>query len=371
MISSIILFLLVSCAFVQLVYWLFFFSRLIFHKDKNSGEDEMTFPVSIIICAYNEEANLEKYLPFILQQNYPEFEVLIVDDASTDGSAAVLSNFKENNPNLSVLTLSYPEGKEKIGKKNALSQGIKHAKHPILLLTDADCYPGSDHWLKKMVSNIDGNKTIGLGYGPYEKKSGLLNAFIRFETVYTAIQYMSFSLWKIPYMGVGRNLIYKKDLFLKAGGFEKHEHVASGDDDLFISEVANEMNTSVVMDKDSYMYSEPKLTWTAYFKQKSRHVTTGTHYKLIHQMALGLLSLSHFGFYFFALITIICGISPIFALVVIVGLISLKTLIFASIANKLDERNLILIIPFLDMIYVLYYILLAPALFWGKTSEWK
>ena len=153
-----------------------------------------------------------------------------------------------------------------IGKKNALSRGIYHAKNDILLLTDADCYAKSNQWAKAMVSTLDENISVGLGYGPYETQQGLLNAFIRYETVYTAIQYFSFALWGIPYMGVGRNMIYKKELFFQAGGFDKHSHIASGDDDLFVNAIANKKNTSIVIHKNSQMNSAPKKTWKAYFK---------------------------------------------------------------------------------------------------------
>jgi biofilm PGA synthesis N-glycosyltransferase PgaC len=370
MIDMIIISLFSICAILQIAYWLILFSRLAFFKEKENSSDNLP-QVSIVICAYNEANNLKKYLPEILEQDYPSFEVLVVNDDSNDGSSEILEDFKQQYPHLSILSLSYPNGKKNIGKKNALSEGIKKAKHEILLLTDADCHPQSNQWTKKMIYTLSDSTSIGLGYGPYEKKKGLLNAFVRFETVYTAIQYMSFSLWGIPYMGVGRNMIYKKELFFQVGGFEQHSHIASGDDDLFINAVANKNNTAIVINEQSQMYSAPKETWYAYFKQKSRHVTTGRHYKWIHKILLGLLSLSHFGIYFFALLSIIFGSSTFFVLSSLLVIISLKSIVFALIAKKLKEGSLIPLIPLLDVIYVLYYILLAPALMWGKTAEWK
>lgn len=369
MIHTIIISLFGICAMLQAVYWIIFFSRLAFFKDKSNSSG--TPAVSIIICAYNEEHNLGKYLPRILEQDYPDFEVLVVNDDSTDNSLEALEDFKHQYPHLSILTLDYPDGKKNIGKKNALSEGIKNAKHDTLLLTDADCCPKSNQWAKKMIGTLSDSVSIGLGYGPYEKRSGLLNAFIRFETVYTAIQYMSFSLWGIPYMGVGRNMIYRKELFFQAGGFESHSHIASGDDDLFVNAVANKKNTSIVINEQSHMHSPPKETWYAYFKQKSRHVTTGRHYRWLHKILLGLLSLSHFGIYFFALLAIVFGISTFFVIVILLVIVSSKTIIFAIITKKLKEASLIPLIPLLDVIYVLYYVLLAPALAWGKTSRWK
>jgi biofilm PGA synthesis N-glycosyltransferase PgaC len=369
-IDTIIISLFGICAILQIAYWLILFSRLAFFKERAKPFGDLP-PISIVICAYNEANNLKKYLPEILQQDYPSFEVLVVNDDSNDNSSEVLEGFKQQYSHLSILSLSYPNGKKNIGKKNALSEGIKKAKYDTLLLTDADCYPQSNQWAKKMVYTLSDSTSIGLGYGPYEEKQGLLNAFVRFETVYTAIQYMSFSLWGIPYMGVGRNMIYKKELFFQVGGFEQHSHIASGDDDLFINAVANKKNTTIVINEQSQMYSDPKETWYAYFKQKSRHVTTGIHYKWVHKILLGLLSLSHFGIYFFTLLSIVFGSSTFFVISSLLVISSLKSIIFGLIAKKLNEGSLIPLIPLLDVIYVLYYILLAPSLMWGKTAEWK
>ncbi len=359
------------CALLQLAYWCIMFPKLVFHQEiPHKGPDELP-PLSIIICAYNEEENIRKHLPSILNQHYPDFEVLVIDDASTDGTKVLLQSLAQQYQNLRFQTLEYPDGKQYIGKKHALSQGIRLAQNDIVLLTDADCHPESTQWARIMASSLGPSRHIGVGYGPYEKKQGFLNLFIRFETLYTAIQYMSFSLWGMTYMGVGRNMIYDRKLFFEVGGFNKHAHIPSGDDDLFINEVANHRNTSVVINKESFMFSPPKEDWAAYFRQKSRHVTTGRHYQLSHQLLLGLLSLSHFGLYFFAFVSMICGISIIFVTLLLLAVALLKTTTLAITAKALQERDLIPFIPLLDIIYVLYYVLLTPALMWGQTRKWK
>ncbi len=359
-------------AILQTIYWGVIFFRFALHhpKETNTG-NARGFPISVVICAYNEEENLRKHLPAILAQEYPNFEVLIVNDDSTDGSGAVIEEFQQSFPHLRSIRLDYPEGKKTKGKKNALSEGIKNSSYETILVTDADCHPASEQWIQTMASHIEVPKTIGLGYAPYEFRKGFLNVFIRFETIYTAIQYMSFALWGSPYMGVGRNMIYKKELFYKVGGFKSHEHVASGDDDLFVNAIANRSNTGIVIQEGSFMYSPPMGTWGEYYRQKSRHMTTGRHYKPLHQILLGLLSLSHFGFYILAGLLWLSGISTIFASVVFLATILLKTTVFSIIALRLNERRIIPYFLLLDVIYILYYVILAPALAWGKTDRWK
>jgi len=183
------------------------------------------------------------------------------------------------------------------GKKYPLSIGIREAKHEVLLLTDADCVPASEHWVEKMQDGYDGNIEIVLGYGAYHKKSGLLNKLIRFETFHTALQYLSYALAGTPYMGVGRNLSYKKSLFFKSKGFSSINHIPSGDDDLFINKTATKDNTAVVIDPDAITRSIPKTTWSAWMRQKSRHYTTAKYYKPKHKFLLGLYFATQFMFY--------------------------------------------------------------------------
>ena len=200
---------------IQLFIWLYYFRQLaVFVKKEipvNPNEKGQP-PVSIIICARNEEDNLKKNLPRILNQNYRSFEVIVVDDKSTDQTRNILDKINTSFRNLRVLHLAHkPAGS---GKKPALAEGIKAAKHEILLFTDADCCPATDEWLNEMQRDIRGPIEIGLGYGPYKKRPGFLNTFIRYETFFTLLQYGSFALAGHPYMGVGRNLIYKKELFV-------------------------------------------------------------------------------------------------------------------------------------------------------------
>jgi hypothetical protein len=95
----------------------------------------------------------------------------------------------------------------KPGKKLSITLGVKGAKFEHLILTDADCRPASRNWLKSIAENFSNEKQIVLGYGPYKKEKGFLNRLIRFDTTWIGMNYFSMALAKLPYMGVGRNLI--------------------------------------------------------------------------------------------------------------------------------------------------------------------
>ncbi|MFK7775582.1 MAG: glycosyltransferase [Saprospiraceae bacterium] len=360
------------CSFiVQVIYWCFLFSKLAYFKSpiKIAQVEAREKPVSIIICARNEAKNLEKNLPRILNQNYRSFEVVVVNDNSNDNTHNILLKYKKIYSNLQIINLNAkPRGM--VGKKFPLKIGIESSKYSTLLLTDADCCPSSSEWLFCMQSRITDTTKIVLGYGPYTVHPTLLNRFIRFETVYTAIQYFSFALAKLPYMGVGRNLAYQKELFTESSGFEKHQHIASGDDDLFINEVANGENVSIVLEKESFVYSEPKTTWRDYYRQKSRHLSTATSYQLKHQILLGLLSASHFLFYVTGIILYVLDFYLMFGTLFGIRYIML-VFYYGKILKRFQEKRLLLWIPMLDFMYILYYITFTPILFFRKTIQWK
>ncbi len=329
--------------------------------------DSNLTPISIIICARNEAKNLRKNLPSILNQEYASFEVIVVNDASTDETPNVLNGFLSKYQHLRIISIA---DKKIIGKKGALAAGIEAAKHEWLLLTDADCYPsGSKNWILGMIKGVDA-KEIGLGYAPYQKRDGFLNTFIRYETVWTATQYMGFALAGEPYMGVGRNIIYMKKLYEKVGGFQKHAHIASGDDDLFINSVISRKNFSIILNPETFMLSEPQTRWNAYFTQKKRHFSTATSYTLKHKMMLGTLSASHFFYFVTAVSLLALKISTIFVLLGLVVRTLVMWFFYGKILRRFHEHNLFLWIPLLDVVYVFFYLFFLPALM-IKTRKWR
>jgi len=205
-------------ALVQLFYYLFFFQRLAFFKQR-SRDKSQEHPISVIICARDEAGNLASNLPGSLVQTYHStHEVIVVNHHSQDDTRYLLDEFKKTFKDLHIVNLEY-EAIGIPGKKYPLSMGIKEAKYEIVLLTDADCVPASELWIQKMQDAYDIGIQIVLGYSPYRNKPGFLNKIIRYETFHSALQYLSYALAGAPYMGVGRNLSYKKELFFRNKGF--------------------------------------------------------------------------------------------------------------------------------------------------------
>lgn len=353
---------------VQLFYYIYFFARVAFFKPKQKTQSQQ-HPVSVIICARDEDENLARNLPGVLVQQYgSSHEVVVVNDNSVDDSKYILQELKKTFKSLNVVELTQ-EAKLISGKKYPLSIGIREAEYEVLLLTDADCVPASEHWIEKMQDGYDRDTGIVLGYGAYHKKKGLLNKLIRFETFHTALQYLSYALAGLPYMGVGRNLSYRKDLFLKNKGFSSINHIPSGDDDLFVNKVATKYNTAVVIDPDAVTRSIPKTTWKSWLKQKSRHYTTAKYYKPKHKFLLGLYFTTQF-FYYPLLAATILFYDWRYALAVFGVRLLLQGFVLRKSMVKMGEKDLWPWFIFLDMWMFFYYLIFFPALWRKPQNRW-
>ncbi|MBS1747188.1 MAG: glycosyltransferase [Bacteroidetes bacterium] len=355
-------------ALMQLWYYFNFFLRLANYKNKEKVASQ-EYPVTIIICAKNEAGNLVKNLPGVLLQEYrTTHEIIVVNDNSTDESKYILEEFQKKFKDLSIIALKQ-EAKGIPGKKFPLSVGIKSAKHETLLLTDADCIPASEFWLQKMQDAYQPGIEIVLGYGAYKKYPGMLNKLIRFETFHTAMQYFSYALAGKPYMGVGRNLSYRKDIFLRNKGFSSINHIPSGDDDLFINKIATKTNTAIVIDKDAHTLSEPHQSWSSWMQQKNRHYTTAKYYKPSHKLLLGLYSTLQTLIYPLTIITAI-----FFNWYIAVGIFALRllvqTIIWYKCMKKLNEGDLFSMFLFFDIWMFLYNLFFFPSLFKKPSRKW-
>jgi glycosyltransferase involved in cell wall biosynthesis len=366
--EEILFYLLIAVTAVQLFYYGWFFSRIAFFKPKTRTQSQQ-HPVSVIICARDEDENLARNLPGVLVQSYPSSsEVVVVNDNSLDDSKYILQELKKTFKSLNVVELTQ-EAKLIPGKKYPLSIGIREAKYEVLLLTDADCVPASEHWIQKMQDAYDEKTEIVLGYGAYHKRPGLLNKLIRFETFHTALQYLSYALAGMPYMGVGRNLSYKKNVFLRNKGFSSINHVPSGDDDLFINKVATKENTAVVIDPDAITRSVPRTTWAGWLKQKARHYTTAKYYRPKHKFLLGLYFSTQFIFY-----PLLAAVAVFYDWRFALALFGIRLIVQGTILykamKKMDEQDLWPWFIFLDLWMFFYYIIFAPALWRRPRNAW-
>ncbi|PRD47239.1 glycosyltransferase [Sphingobacterium haloxyli] len=340
---------------VQLYYICFVYGKLAFYSTKSFREVSLQPPVSVIICAHNEEENLKSFLPPILEQDYPLFEVVLVDDCSDDETKWILKEFSSKYPERLKIVEIKEHIRLKHTKKFALTMGIKAAKHEHLVFTDADCEPASSFWLAEMASAFSSEKEIVLGYSPYFKQNGFLNKLIRFETTHTAMSYLSYALKGNAYMGVGRNLAYTKSLFYKGKGFNKHMHIKSGDDDLFVNHNATNSNVNIVIHADAHVLSVPKTTWKSYYKQKARHAGASTLYRSKHKRMLATQLLSAVLFYLMLTVCFVLYPNLWYIPLGIYGVrLFSQLVIFNRIYTKLVVRDLLIWLPLLDVLYYFY-----------------
>lgn len=285
---------------VQIYYYLCYYSGVI-RQNRKISQGKVQFsaeqpPVSIIICARNEEDNLRNFLPKIMEQDYPNFEVILVNDGSEDNTEGVLNSFAEQYPNLYITKV--PIDTNIISRKKlAITIGVKAAKNELLLFTDADCYPVSDQWINLMVRNLGSNTELVIGYGDYIREKSFIGKLISYDTLFIAMQYFGFAYSGKPYMGVGRNLMYKRSTFYQNKGFAGHLHIASGDDDLLVNKVGNRENTAIACIAESKTMSVPEATFAKWLKQKQRHLKSSSLYSPQSRRRIGVEVITRFGFY--------------------------------------------------------------------------
>ncbi|HYF68181.1 MAG TPA: glycosyltransferase [Ohtaekwangia sp.] len=358
-----------SAIAVQIIYFIVFLIGL--NRKKSLRQNTHTLPVSVIVCAHDEEDNLRELIPLLLRQDYPNFEVVIIDDRSNDNTFDFLLDEAKKDHRLRMVHVNRTPPHVN-SKKYSLTLGIKAAKYEWLLLTDADCRPESEKWISSMSNGFAEDKTFVLGFSPYVRTGGFLNLFIRFESLITAVLYMAFGLLKNPYMGVGRNLAYRKSFFLAEKGFNQFMKVTGGDDDLFVNQHATGKNTEVIMGKDSVMYSIPEKSWRSFFRQKLRHLSVGKFYKFKHRFLLGTFMLTWLiawalGIY----LSISSGIYYYY----FTGAIALRLMLFFFTLRtgfrNLEQKFEWWTIPFLDFLYMIYYLTTGLFTLGAKKVRWK
>ena len=355
---------------IQLFYYLFYYLAVYLFKPPEIKKTKKS--VSIIICARNEAENLRNFLPAVLEQDYPDFEVIVVNDCSEDNSYDILGQYLVQYPHLKISNVN-KDPKFTHNKKFAQFIGIKAARNDILLFTDADCQPESDKWLKIMTSHFDNKITFVLGYGGYLEKKGLLNKYIRYDSMTIAMQYLGMAVRGIPYMGVGRNLAYRRSAFFANKGYGKHNHLVSGDDDLFVNTNASKSNTAVEFRRGTHTRSVPNSDIIEWIKQKKRHLTTSPYYKLRDKLLLITEPLTRTLFYAALIVLLSFSFLWPFVLAAFGFRLITQITVFSLIQKKLNESGLI--------IYSLIFDIFSPAINsmvyfsnkWGRPvkNKWK
>lgn len=374
MLTGVVFICFLLCIAIQLGFILYFFTHIFSLAQKTSRYSPIQ-PVSVVICARNEADNLEQYLPSILTQRYANasgntiFEVIVVDDASTDNTQEVLRALKGTHGHLKIVTVLPDEVRTLPGKKFALSKAIETVQNEILVMTDADCEPSSSLWLLQMTKPFMDGKEIVLGYGQYRTEQSMLNSFVRWETVHTFLQYSSYAKAGRPYMAVGRNLACTKAAFLKAQASREWSKLPSGDDDLLVRAAGGRSNVAVMANRGAFTITQAKQEWGAWVHQKQRHLSTGKYYRLLTKMLLAKYGFSHavaWLLFFILLFTPMWGE----ALAIMLLRCAIYWMVWQRSACVLNEKRLIRFFPLFDLGWLLYNFVFSPYILWKNKQQW-
>lgn len=365
--------------FYQLYFYLRYLRGVLRLKSKTK-KNKVNFltqqpPVSVIICAKDEADNLRKFLPFFLTQDYPDYEVIVVNDGSVDETEILLNDMKLNYPNLR--TTFVPVGATNLStKKLALTLGVKAAKNDILLFTDADCMPEDKCWIDRMSRNFTQGIDFVLGYGAYMNQKGFVNKLITYDTLFIALQFLGFAHAGKPYMGVGRNMAYRKELFFKLKGYASSLHLRSGDDDLIVNQAANQFNTKIEIAPDSITWSEPKKNFSSWFYQKERHLSVSSHYSESSKFRLAIEPITRGLFYITFVLSLVFGnlITIITSVVFLMVRYTFQLLIINKSSKHFGERKYFFTLLMFDILLPLINLYILSFGRMGskaKNIKWK
>lgn len=358
-----------TVALIYLILMFYFFIPLIKKAPKSEQNEVNTSEngVSVIVVAKNEAKNLAIHLRSILEQDYPNFEVIVASDHSNDQTIEVLTEFEREFKHLRILDI---QDWHSDGKKAALTRAVFYAKNEFLLFTDADCEPCSNQWIRLMAKQYAENVDFVLGYGAYTKTSGLLNTLIRFDAAQIAVLSFGFAKVGMAYMGVGRNLSYRKSLFINSKGFTEHLHLMSGDDDLFVQANATKNNVVICTNAEATTNSVPKKTLLSWWKQKLRHQSTVKLYQPKFKILLGLYTASKFILFLFwpaAFLT-----SHYIEIISVFGVVLLlHFIIFRKTLSLIDEKGLSLWTPLLEVFLLLNTLFLSVFSIFYRKNKWE
>lgn len=341
-----LLFSIVIC--INCAYFLIFLS-LAFNKSKKLASQSVQLPISVLVYIKDNAALLEENLQAILEQDHSNFELILINHASSDKSLEFIEAFQKQHPHFPIHICDVQENESFWdSKKYALFLGLKKASYSHFLLTDATCKPSSKQWIDEMCEGFHDEKQIVLGYSTYHRRKGLFNLLLRFDSLLNTITSLSFAHAKVTYMGIGRNLAFSKKAYEENYGFISHVKIRSGEEDLFIHEVATKKNSSLAWSKAAHIETEPLeniQAWSSQFKQKAQSFK---YYKSKHKVVLGVYFLSRLlfwigaaaAFYFLTwqLATSLIAIRFFF-----------QYLCIGIVANKLHASKLILFLPFLEI----------------------
>lgn len=350
------------------IFFFVLFGTYSFAK-KTSVTTTKTPPVSVLICAKNEAENLRNNLPKWLEQAYPDYELIVVNDASTDDTAEVLKVYADKYPKLQLVTVQNNEAFW-ANKKYALTLGIKKAKNKLLLFTEPNTTPTSKHWITTMAASFSKQKQLVLGHASFPKTMGFSNLLMRFDNCYRTLFNFSFAKAGLPFSGNGKNLGYTTELFYAHRGFMSHMNIRAGEDELFVNEAANKSNTAIVDQPEAFCEVQNKQTFEEWFAHKKRRLFVFRYLHSGYQSLIGLHFFARCAFWIMATLSFIIIDWPTALTLVATTLLLQYAFLFKGFLKLKEKEILYFLIP-LEIAYLCVQISIFMSNIFSKPKLWK
>ncbi|MDR1951314.1 MAG: glycosyltransferase [Bacteroidales bacterium] len=339
-------------------------------------------PISVVIATRNEHDQVRHNLPFFLDQNYANFEVVVVIDDSDKDLVYIMNEFEKQYSNLKVVSFEWARNFF-VSRKFAESVGIKSATHERILLSNITTRPASPDWIAQMSRTLSGNKKIVIGYHTLASKTSLAHAFIRFDTFFYTLRYLRATISGHPFTADSKNLAFDRSLFYDTKGVARFYNVNTGDEDMFVNKAATEVNTTIEIHPNAFVKGQQLTTFSEWFAMKVRHRVLIREFKTINRLGLGIHDLFMSLFYIVSFTILGCFFlpetnpfdMPLEFLMIAGGIFMLKTLIqwivFKRMMARFKEQGFLLLIPVFDLMkLILLPVLLLIGLF-TKRITWK
>lgn len=343
---SLLLYVFIAIVLIQLFYYLGVFSSFSFSKETENNPKRI--PVSVIVYARNQAEEIKQLLPNLVNQNYHDYELVLVDNASTDETLDVYKEYAQMFSNIRLVRVENIETFWN-NKKYAQTLGIKAAKHEYLLFIDAEKNIDNEFWIMSMASNFTLNKTIVIGSSMYIKTKGFLSKISRYDLVFSQLHSFSWTNFGSPFSYFSRNLAYKKEEFYKVNGFITHMNNPLGEREFFINEASKSKNTTFSYSKNSVIYLQPLAKFSEWFKQKKDDDILLSELKFGAKFKIRLFNTSQFLFFIIAIALLILQIEWLITTIIIILRYLICWIIIGKTTKKFNQKDLIWMFPFLEL----------------------
>lgn len=322
---------------IHLIYQLFYIFR--FNKIKKQTSDNKLQAISIVICSKNNAEDLKENLPYFLEQDYPNYEVIVVNDGCVDDTDIVIKALQNKYDHLRTTRIPLDE-RFSHNKKLAQTIGIKGAKNENIIFSNPNCKPASKLWLQNLAKNWD--KSVHIGYSNFENQKKFGTNLLKNDILKRWTKAICFSSTGKTYYGNGNNMGYLKEDFFANKGFAKHSQFEAGYDHLMAYRLSKKSGSSTYISPESKVFLPTRNPFEIWANEQKYYYQSRKYISKKIKFLLDLDSTSHFFLYLSMVFCLIFTNLYLITALVFLTCIFIAGIRFKIISSNLKEENLFL-----------------------------